>query len=210
MEMKRLLLISVISLGFGWSTTAQRDLAFVNQQLEAFTQELAVKGVTNWISTTRFCDGRTEMFMMPDGSSCFSKGTYYAVYLFYPNGEGKMKMKKFDNCGSFFPFDYSEDKLLSGMLDNWEQLGSEEVKPYQTPVRNTKPEQRTAIFNCRRSIKLAKYDQRLTKRYHLFDLIGEGNLNYQHNNELYLIKMEGQMDELIEMAGSNLNRLKQE
>ncbi|PQB04508.1 hypothetical protein BST85_06035 [Aureitalea marina] len=188
---------------------AQRDLAFVNQQVEAFTKELALQGIDTWIWTMRYCDGRTEMFRMPDGTNCFSKGTYYEVYLFYTHSEGKMRMKKFDNCGTFYPFDFSDDTLLVQLNDNWSSLEGEEVKAYQEVVRSENPELRTAIHNCRRKLSMTKDGQQLDKMYNLFDLVEDTNLNYKMNKNLNLIKLEDQMDQLIDQTTSNLNRVKQ-
>lgn len=203
--MKNIFLSTLVFLTSFWAL-AQRDLAFVNQQVDAFSKELAIEGVQNWMWTMRYCDGGTQMFRMPDGSNCFSKGTYYALYLFYPNGEDKMKVKKFDNCGSFYPIDLSDNSILTTMSSSWAELEKEEVKPYRAETRSTSPEQRTAIHNCRRQLQFKNKDQRLDKLYNLFDLVEEGNLSYQSNSNLNLIKLDDQMGQLIDQLESNLKR----
>ena len=193
---------------------AQNDKAFVQQQIDAFSQELAIGGVKDWVVVKRYCEGRTEMIKMPDDSWCTSRGTYYVAYMLYDGDEQGVKLKKWDNCGEFEVREVAlaDHPGLKALLATSAGMESEEVLDYKTAVRNTIPEQRTAIYNCKRDYHFRAGGKEFDKRFSLFALSndsGQPNMNYQHNNALGLVQLERQFDLLVKEYDSKLKRSKQ-
>lgn len=203
-------LLMMLCVGFAYG---QRDLTFVEQQLDAFGQELAIQGATQWVTTKRYCEGRTEMFRMRDGSWCSSKGTYYASYVFWLETPAKLKMRKFDNCGGFDlkTIDLPKDNPIASLFMSFDEIEKEEVLDYKTAVRNTQPEQRTAIYNCKRDFRFQKDGKSFEKHFSLFDLSNDSdqaNLNYERNNSLKLAQLNKAIDALLEQYDNKLTRSK--
>ena len=193
---------------------AQNDKAFVQRQIDAFSQELAIGGVKDWVVVKRYCEGRTEMIKMPDGSWCTSRGTYYTAYMLFDANEQGVKLKKWDNCGEFEvrEIPLANHPGLKVLLAASASMESEEVLAYKTAVRNTNPEQRTAIYNCKRDYHIRAGGKEFDKHFSLFALSndsGQPNMNYPYNNALGLVKLERQFDLLLKAYDTKLKRSKQ-
>ena len=96
--MKKLLLLVLFLIPF--INHAQHDEAYVDEQVATFAQELQNNGVNKYFVYKSYCVGETQMITIR-GKLCISKGTFFQSYVVWNEG-GIDKIKKFDNCGSFY------------------------------------------------------------------------------------------------------------
>lgn len=197
--MKKLLLIFAIfysALGF-----AQKDKAAVDTMVAQFTQSLEDRGVLNYFSTTRYCDGNIEMIQMPNGRLCASKGTFYEVYVFWQE-ESKNYGKKIDNCGIFASIELTNGSVYEYFMDHVSDFEKNPVKPYSISKKESGPVvgQGTEIHNCHHAFTFKDFDDKFSQSYNLFDLTNdaeEANINYEYNKGLTLVTLDMMLDEAI-------------
>ena len=153
-----------------------------------------------YFSRKDYCIGKIQMFVMPDGSNCSSRSTYYSTYVFWKEGE-LLKIQKFDNCGSFEPLTIGGEKLFKKITNTAEALKKEEVKPYESA---TTPENNTAnmsVESCRKEYFFKINSQTFQKEFKEYDLTSDPtnkNINAKHNNSLALIDLDKEVSELID------------
>ncbi|MCW5520498.1 hypothetical protein J1N09_11645 [Aureitalea sp. L0-47] len=208
--MKRLIL--VLALLFIFQLNAQRDEAFVDQQLSEFTNKLEERSISSWFSVKRYCTGSIEMFLMEDGSWCSSKGTYYETYVVWTENDGASMIKKVDNCGLFFSIPLKSDELTKFFNENLNELTTTTVKNYRADNITGNPELSTSIHSCKRSYTFRNSSGVSETNYDLFDLSTSEkhpNIHYKHNNALKIVELDKMIDEVIENLQSKFRRQKQ-
>lgn len=194
--MKTILLL--FSLLIATSVFSQNDEAYVTELTKEFTTKLQERGITQFFSTKHYCSGTIEMFMI-DGKMCTSKETYYQVFIFWQE-DGRSLMKKIDNCGLFYSVPLSNDELFSFVAKNQSSLKQEEVKKYKSEVFTGEPELRTSVQPCFRSFSFTMGEESFGKSFNLFDISNDSegkNLNYDYNQSLALVQLNGKMEALI-------------
>lgn len=188
---------------------AQKDKGAVDIMVTEFTQSLESRGILNYFSTTRYCDGNIEMITMPNGSMCASKGTFYEVYIFWQE-ENKGYGKKMDNCGIFTSIELENDAVYDYFIDHISDFEKNPVKPYSISKKESGPVvgQGTEIHNCHRAFTFKDFDSEFSQTYNLFDLTNEAkeaNENYEYNATLKLVALDAMVDEAILEIESNPN-----
>lgn len=177
---------------------AQRDEAYVKTEVETFVSSLAERGIKKYFHTRRYCSGNIEMFVI-NGKNCMSKGTYYESYIFWAEGE-QAYVKKIDNCGLYLSVALQDDAILKFAREHVVGMEQEEVKPYKSETYTGTPEQRKPVQPCFREYDFATGNEAFSKQFNLFDISNDSdgkNLNYDHNQALKLIKLNGLIDQLI-------------
>ncbi len=191
--------ISLFLVLFCYTMVAQKDMAYVETQVKTFTLALESRNIDTYFTTTRYCNGETLMFVMPDGSRCFSQGTYAAVYVVWMENEETM-IKKIDNCGMFASVALSSNELFDYFKENVEALQKNKVKPYEIAGREGGPLQRTEIKDCHRKYTFVEEATEETQEFKPFDLTNEArekNINYDYNMALAVTILESMMDKAI-------------
>ncbi|SRX75092.1 hypothetical protein [Aequorivita antarctica] len=183
------------SIGF-----AQNDEAFVNSLVAQKMAELEMQENPEYFLRKDYCDGNIQMFVMPDGKNCSSKSTYYAVYVFWKEGEDIMKIQKFDNCGSFMSFSISISKNIKKALKEKQALKTENVKPYKGEKVDNSAFENMSVQSCHKEYKFIFDGKVFEKSFKEFDLTNNSkykNVNSDHNKSLMLIKLDEEISEMI-------------
>ncbi len=181
---------------------AQNDEAFVDSQVAAFTQELIAKSINQYVVYKSYCVGETRMITL-DGKMCISRGTFFESYVIW-NEEGTDKVKKFDNCGSFYTAELLDTTLSDFYKKEWAALLDDEVKPYHSAKYTGNPELRKTPQPCERAFILHSEMKEVSKKFNLFAISNDSegaNLNYQFNKNLKLVAFH----ELLEKMTSANN-----
>lgn len=184
---------------FCCTAIAQKDMASVEARVADFTTKLENRNIDHYFITTRYCNGETQMFVMPDNSRCFSQGTYAASYVVWMEDEETM-IKKIDNCGMFGSVALQSNELFEFFQKNVEALQQQKVKPYEISGREGGPILRTEIKDCHRKYKFVEEVSEGIQEFKLFDLTNEArekNINYDYNKELAITTLETMMDQVI-------------
>ncbi|WP_432410298.1 hypothetical protein [Rasiella sp. SM2506] len=190
---------SLFVLLFCFTMVAQKDMASVEAQVADFTSSLENRNIDKYFTTMRYCNGETQMFVMPDGSRCFSQGTYAAGYVVWMEEEETM-IKKIDNCGMFASVALSTNELFEYYTDHVEALQQNKVKPYEIANREGGPILRTEIKDCHRKYKFVEEATEGMQEFKPFDLTNEArekNINFDYNKELAVTALETMMDNAI-------------
>ena len=190
---------SLFLLLFCCTVVAQKDMASVEARVADFTTKLENRNIDNYFTTTRFCNGETQMFVMPDDSRCFSQGTYAAAYVVWMENEETM-IKKIDNCGMFASVALQSNALFEYFQDQVVALQNNKVKPYEIEEREGGPLLRTEIKDCHRKYKFVAEATEGMQEFKPFDLTNEArekNINYQYNKDLAVTTLETMMDAAI-------------
>ena len=177
---------------------AQKDKAAVDAKVIEFSQKLEARDITNYFTVQRYCEGETQMFVMADGSRCFSQGTYAASYIIWSEN-GRSMIKKIDNCGMFTSGEI-EERIFSLFEDNIVALQNNKVKPYNIENSTGVPISRTEINNCHRAFQFVNGDVKSSQTYKLFDLSNEArepNTNYEYNKALKVVALDTMLDNAI-------------
>jgi hypothetical protein len=185
---------------------AQGDRDFVESQVKTFVQTLAVKGVTNYIYTQRFCNGTIKMFMMPDGSKCFSSGNYVTTFVLWKE-QGTSFIKQIDNCGMYTTVPMVDITLFDNAITNFNTIQNKPVRPYEVSSKKN-PTQRTQVKNCERLFYFKKNKQSFEQSYKMIAITTvseEKNMNYDYNQRLEIVHLDGRLDTVIEIMKSNKN-----
>lgn len=183
---------------------AQKDKAAVDAKVIEFAQKLEARGIATYFTTQRYCEGETQMFVMADGSRCFSKGTYAASYILWSEN-GRPMIKKIDNCGMFASSGI-EANLYSFFEDNAADLQKNKVKPYEIENSAGGPISRTEINNCHRAFQFVAGGVKSMQAYNSFDLTNEArepNINFEYNNALKVVALDAMLDKVITTYEAN-------
>ena len=186
----------------GW---AQRDMDAVATAVSQFTDQLENRGIDTYFTTQRYCQGETQMHVMPDGSNCFSQGTYVAVYVVWSENDETM-IKKIDNCGLHLSVALADNALYDFFESKVDNLQNNKVKPYKIAEKEGGPMQRTDINNCHRKFQFVDEVTSGEQAYMLFDVTNtakEQNLNYQYNAALDVVVLDAMMDTAIAEMEAN-------
>ena len=188
---------------------AQHDETYVDKLVSEFTTSLKSRDINTHLLSKRYCQGRIEMFKLENGSMCSSKGTYYAVYLFWEE-EGKSMIKKIDNCGLFYSLELNDNNVMAFINRYKSEIKSNPVKPYKMTTTASGPILSTEIHACNREIEFSDTpDVSFEQSYRLFDLTNdakEANLNYVFNNKLKVVELDQLMGAAIEQMENKFRR----
>ena len=200
---------SLCILLFCCTLMAQEDMASVEAQVTEFSTSLENRNIDKYFTTTRYCNGETMIFVMPDGSRCFSQGTYAAAYVVWMENDETM-IKKIDNCGMFAPVALAKNDLFEFFEQHVTALQEKKVKPYEIANREGGPILRTEIKDCYRKYRFVDEATEGEQEFRPFDLTNsarEESTNYAYNKELPVTKLEPMMDAAInELEGSSKYR----
>jgi len=186
---------------------AQQDEAYVKSEVSLFVEKLAERGIDKYFHTRRFCSGNIEMFTI-DGKNCMSKGTYFESYIFWVEGS-QSYVKKIDNCGLFLSVALKSKSVFEYASEQVVTIENEEVKPYDSEAYTGTPQQRRPVQPCFREFDFKLNSEPYSKRFNLFDISNESdgrNLNYDHNQGLKLIRLNGMIDQLLEEEKRSFKR----
>lgn len=184
---------------FCFTMVAQKDMASVEAQVMDFTKKLESRSINTYFTTMRYCTGETQLFMMQDGSRCFSKGTYAAAYVVWVENEETM-IKKIDNCGMFVSVAVHYIELFQYFQEHVVALQQNKIKSYEIKGAAGGPILRTEIKDCHRKYKFVGEGTEGVQEFKPFDLTNsarEKNINYDYNQTLPATKIEAMMDEAI-------------
>lgn len=201
-------LTSLFVLLFCCTVVAQKDMASVEAQVADFTTKLENRNIDSYFTTMRYCNGETQMFVMPDGSRCFSQGTYASAYVVWMENEETM-MKKIDNCGMFASVALSSNALFEYFKEHVDALQNNKVKPYEIAGREGGPLQRTEIKDCHRKYTFVEEATEGMQAFKPFDLTNEArekNINYDYNKKLAITALETMIDAAIKELEATGNR----
>ncbi|MCB0464398.1 MAG: hypothetical protein KDC78_01810 [Aequorivita sp.] len=188
------------------SVFAQNDEAFVDSLVAQKMAELEMQENPEYFYRKDYCDGNIQIFVMPDGSHCASKSTYYAVYVFWKDGEDRMKVQKFDNCGSFMPIPIGISKNIKKALKEKQELKTEDVKPYKGEKVDNNAFGNMSVQSCHKTYKFVFEGSAFEKSFKEFDLTNDSkykNVNAEYNNSLALIKLDEDISEMIKHFEEN-------
>jgi len=177
---------------------AQNDEAFVDQQVLEFTEDLKAKGVVQYFVYKSYCEGETQMIKLND-KLCISKGTFYQSYVVWTE-EGMDRIKKFDNCGSFYIANLGDTSISEFYKKEWPALIDDEVKPYRSATYTGKPELRKTPQPCFREFVLHSELKEAQKKFNLFEISNDSegeNLNFKFNRTLKLVELYERMERII-------------
>jgi hypothetical protein len=179
---------------------SQNDEAYVDALVAQKMAELEMQQHPEYFLRKSYCDGNIQLFIMPNGKHCSSKSTYYAVYVFWKEGEDILKVQKFDNCGSFTPFPISISKNIKKALKDKQTLKTEEVKPYNGEKIDNDAFGNMSVQSCHKEYKFIFGGNTFEKSFREFDLTNDSkykNVNADHNRSLLLIKLDNDISEMI-------------
>ncbi|MDC8000555.1 hypothetical protein POV26_05875 [Aequorivita todarodis] len=180
--------------------SAQNDEAFVDALVAQKMAVLEMQQNPEYFLRKDYCDGNIQIFILPDGSTCASKSTYYSVYVFWKEGEDVMKVQKFDNCGSFMSFPVAITKNIRKALKDKQALKTEEVKPYKAEKIDNDAYGNMPVQSCHKEYKFVFGGDVFEKKFKEFDLTNDSkykNVNASHNKSLVLIKLDEEISEMI-------------
>lgn len=197
--------ISLLLVLFSCTLFAQKDKASVEARVTDFTSKLEARDIDTYFTTTRFCNGETQMFVMPDKSKCFSQGTYAATYVVWMENDQTM-FKKIDNCGMFASVALADNELYEYFLQHIASLQQNKVKPYEIENREGGPILRTEIKDCHREYQFVNGTTKSSQKFKPFDLTNtarEKNIHFEHNQGLPITKLETMIDNAISYLESS-------
>lgn len=200
-----ILVLLVYSLSY-----SQNDLAYVDSLVDDFTAKLEERGINEYFYAKRYCLGQVEMFKMDDGKWCSSSGTYYAVYLFWSEGENYM-IKKIDNCGMFFSLRLDDTNIREFYKERLSDLKNNQVKRYHSESWTGEPKQRTKIHSCYREFSFSEGNDNFKHKFALFDLSNDSegkNVNFDYNKNLTIVQLDKMLDNAISAKEPKFKRLK--
>lgn len=170
---------------------SQNNKAFVDTQVAQKMAALEMQQNPEYFYRMVYCEGKIQSFTMPGGISCTSNSTYYAVYVFWKEDKDKFKMQKFDNCGSFIPFQVNFNKNINRILEEKLELKQEKF------LKNINSEP-LSVQPCYTDYKFVFGGQSFEKNYENSKLLSDGNKkNLKHNNALLIVKLEAEISQLI-------------
>lgn len=201
------ILTTVFILFFTVSAVSQRDQATVDANVLAFTKKLEARNINTYFTTQRYCEGDTQMFIMGDGSRCFSKGTYAASYIVWME-DNKTMIKKIDNCGMFASSEVTNSDVYNYFKTNGDALQNNKVKPYAIANAQGGPISRTEINNCHRKFQFTLKGVTGSQAYKPYDLTNdsrEANINYNYNKKLEVVTLDTMLDKVIKTFEADPN-----
>ncbi|MBX2826946.1 MAG: hypothetical protein KTR22_02215 [Flavobacteriaceae bacterium] len=182
------------------SLHAQNDRAYVKQLSEEFTSKLKERGIHDYVVSQHLCPGRIEMFKI-NGEMCISKDHYVERYVLWKE-DGKVFLKKMDNCGLFHSIPLEDEALYSYLLEHRDAMEQEKVQRYETKVKYTRPMSRTKGGACGRTFQFGREGGEVRNAFSLFDLTNNSergeNVHYESNNQLKLARFHALLTEEIE------------
>jgi hypothetical protein len=188
---------------------AQHDETYVDKLVSEFTTNLKNRNINTYLLSKRYCEGRIEIFKLENGRMCSSKGTYYAVYVFWEEGD-KAMIKKIDNCGLFYSLELNDDGVMAFIIQHKNEIKNNPVKPYKMATAASGPISSTEIHSCKREVTFQDdLATSLEQSYRLFDLTNdakEANLNYASNNRLKVVELDKLMGTTIEQMENKFRR----
>lgn len=194
--MKKFLLLILLSTGT--IAFSQNDEAFVDSQVSQFIAQLGEQSQPVF-SRKNYCEGKIEMFKMPDGKMCSSKSTYYSVFVFWNENE-KNNVKKFDNCGAFETVALEDDDLIQRVSKIKKELQKEEVKSYKAENQDKTPFGNMNVEDCRKEYSFNFGSENFKKSFKEFDLGNDSNspnVNAHSNNSLSLVVLDKELATVI-------------
>ena len=174
------------------------DEAFLDNQVEAFSQELKDRGINQLVVYKSYCVGENRIITIKD-KVCTSKGTYYRSFVIWKEGEYDY-IRKFDICGSFRSVKLSDSSLSDFYESEWSALLDDEVKPYRSETYSGIPERRKDAYPCMREVEFNSENKLVHKKFDLFSLGNESdgkNLNYDFNQTLKLVELHKRIEKVI-------------
>lgn len=190
----------------------KKDKAFVESQILSFETELQAKGISNYFYTQRVCNGNTQMFVMPNGSTCFSSGNYIAAYVFWKEAE-VVYGKQIDNCGLFETVSLGSTKFFDQAIKEFNTYQNKPVKGYMISRKKAEPTSRTKTDDCLRVFKFTKNQKSFKQHFKTLDLTtvpGEENINYQYNRDLEIVALNKKLDSIIPVIQTHKNYERQQ
>lgn len=202
-----LLFFTVFISSYGYS---QESNAFVNKKVDDFIINLHQKGIEKIIVSdtyTKTMDAYNDNCLMPyfekvDIDSVTNHSDYLLYYVIWASQE-KVFIKKFDFCKDYEVISFSNKKLLSTIQNsNFDSIYKEEILP------NQHIENGIVIYSmvtCGNLGKLFFYskDFKFSKPIDYHNLSNENNMNYKHNSELDIIKLDRLLSTTIKELDSN-------
>ena len=191
--MKSILLVFCVL--FSVHSFSQRDEAQIDSILVDYAVKLKARGATDVFSMKRYCDGNVQMFIMPNGKTCSSNGTYIEAFLFFNESE-QTKVVKVDNCGLFNEQIMEESQAMAYYVSNKSQVNSSTIKPFETASANETPRARTTVYRCHRGFSFYNELGQNTITYSMYQLSNDGdqpNINFNHNREQPIVTLENQL-----------------
>lgn len=194
--MKKIIVVIIVMVsGF---LSAQNDKAFVEAQVAQKMAELEMQQNPLYFYKMDYCDGNVQTFTLPDGISCTSTTTYYEVYVFWKEAEDVMKFQKFDNCGSFIPFNIIFSRPMNKILEDGKTLKKEVVKPYNKEVVDSANSEIITNEQCHTDYKFVFGGSVFQKSFKQLDLDNDSeNKNFKYNSALHLIKLDAEISKLL-------------
>lgn len=187
---------------------SQNDQDYVDNLLNEFITGLEEKGVDNYFSTKRYCNGEIEMFLLRDGTWCSSKSTYYAVYVFWIEGEDHMIIK-LDNCGLYSSLKLKDSTIMDIYGEGFEDILANKVRTYDSETW-TGVKLRTEVYPCFRDFTFKNENENSKQKFALFDLTNDSegrNLNYDYNSQLAIVQLNKMLDTIISETASKFKRI---
>ena len=195
--MKKLIIAVVLLISI--ASFSQNDEAYVDGLVSEFTEKLEQRNIKEYFYTKRHCLGNIQMFQMPQGRMCSSKGTYFETYVVWKEDNGKTMLKKFDNCGIFTSVEIISDDIILFVQEN-DKLLKRAVKKYEVANPENAPTLSTKIHPCSREFKFTSGTVSYGQAYKEFYLTNESkypNINFDYNKSLKVVELDAMMSEII-------------
>ncbi len=192
-------IIFILFLTMSTFSFSQNDEAFVDALVAQKMAELEMQANPEYFYRKEYCDGNSQAFTLRNGELCTSKNTYYAVYLFWREDEN-LRFQKFDNCGRFSPFTISASKQMARSLKEKEALKAEKIRPFASNKLNDATSENSAMQSCHKEYKFVFEGVTFEKSFKDIDLVEKSkkeSKNANHNKSLALVKLEGEISELV-------------
>lgn len=180
---------------------AQNDEAFVNSMVAQKMAELEMKENPEYFFRKSYCDGNSQMIILPTGKICTSQSTYYTTYVFWKDENEKMTVQKFDNCGSFKPVILGFNKVIAKSLKEKQALKKEEVKLNNEDKIDENSIGNKSIKSCHTEYKFVFGKNIFEKTFKESDLTKDSkhkNENLKHNQSLQLISLDTEITDLLQ------------
>ncbi|PKG43698.1 hypothetical protein CXF67_03650 [Psychroflexus sp. MES1-P1E] len=200
--MKRSLII-ILLLIFNL-TLGQEKIDPTESLISEFKSQLEIKKVSEFFVLKHVTYGSSHIFDLDDPNSCSSNRTYFTMYAFWKKGNNNY-IKKFDNCGAFNSIKLANSKPNEFYQNNFENLKSEKVKPYQTSPDSIAnglvyKSISSASHQPQRYFWFYKNSQEYTNHFDKYNLTTKKenpNLNFKTNADLSIVKLNAISEEII-------------
>lgn len=180
---------------------AQNDEAFVDSLVAQKMAELEMNDNPEYFFRKGYCDGNSQMIILPSGKICTSESTYYTTYVFWKGENEKMTVQKFDNCGSFKPIILGFNKVIAKSLKEKQALKTGEVKPNNEDKIGENSIGDRVVKSCHTQYKFVFAKDVFEKNLKESDLTKDSkykNENLKYNQSLQLISLDTELTKLLQ------------